>query len=90
MTDQVIPAEAVEAAAKALYATEAQPMYDESKEEFTGARPWEWLTERSWEVYREKARLTLEAAAPHILKSAYDLGFQHGSNEPANPYRATE
>ena len=35
-----------------------------------------------------KMRAALEAAAPHMLKSAYDLGFQHGSNEPANPYRA--
>ena len=61
--------EAVEAAARAIYATEAQPIYDEVKEEFTGHRPWEWLTERSWYAYRDKARLTLEAAAP-IIKAA--------------------
>ena len=96
----MIPAEAVEAAARAIYATEAQPMYDESKEEFTGARPWEWLTERSWEVYREKARLTLEAAAPYMLANALDQGEMAGSQAHAleeyphleltkNPYRPT-
>jgi hypothetical protein len=36
------------------------------------------------------ARAALEAAAPYMLKSAYDLGFQHGSNEPANPYRSAK
>jgi hypothetical protein len=77
----VIPDEAVEAAAKAIYATEAQPMYDESKEEFTGARPWEWLTERSWDVYRDKARLALEAAAPHMMAVAWEAGRQDGHME---------
>lgn len=51
-----------------------------------------WETEE--QAYKDAllslARLALEAAAPHMLKSAYDLGFQHGSNEPANPYRATK
>jgi hypothetical protein len=95
---QVIPDEAVEAAAKAIYATEAQPMYDEAKEQFTGARPWEWLTERSWDVYRNKARQTLEAAAPHLLANAWDEGGKaaierehaYGREEKAkfsNPYR---
>jgi hypothetical protein len=59
--------EAVEAAAKAIYATEAYPIYDEAKEEFTGHKPWEWLNERSWDSYRTKARTALEAAAPHLM-----------------------
>jgi hypothetical protein len=33
-------------------------------------------------------RVALEAAAPHLMKSAYDLGLQHGANQPTNPYRA--
>lgn len=42
---------------------------------------------QSWDAY---ARLALEAATPHMVQAAYDLGFQHGSNEPANPFRATK
>lgn len=64
----MIPDDAVEAAARAIYATEAQPIYDEVKEEFAGHKPWEWLNERSLESYRNKARLALEAAAPHLVR----------------------
>jgi hypothetical protein len=69
MRDNMIPAEAVEAAAKAIY--HPQPLYDEDKGEFTGNRPWEWLTPQSQEALRQDARAALEAAASHIL--AQDL-----------------
>jgi hypothetical protein len=71
----VIPAEAIEAAAKAIYGL--------------GVPDWHW-DERDKELqdlYRDDARAALEAAAPHMLKGAYDLGFLHGSTEPPNPYR---
>jgi hypothetical protein len=92
----VIPDEAVEAAAKAIYATEAQPIYDEYKEEFTGHKPWEWLLDKSRESYRDKARAALEAAAPHLLADCWDRAVEAKENmaplhgNPVNPYRKVQ
>jgi len=60
MTNQVIPAEAVEAAAKAIYGL--------------GVPDWHW-DERDKELqdlYREDARAALEAAAPYIRAQAIE------------------
>jgi len=51
MSGAAIPAEAVEAAARAIYAAEEYPR----------------LYEHSWDTYREKARAALEAAAPYLM-----------------------
>lgn len=85
--------EAVEAAAKAIYATEAYPIYDEAKEVFTGHKPWEWLNEGSWASYRTKARAAMEAAAPYLMAEAWDEGvdwvWEGGPDvKDDNPYRS--
>jgi len=41
-------------------------------------------------VGRSEMRAALEAAAPLMIKSAYDLGLQHGANQPTNPYGASK
>lgn len=50
-----------------------------------------WDGDGGWFAFQEflpKLRGALEAAAPHMLREAYDLGFRHGSNEPTNPHRS--
>lgn len=56
--DAVMFSEAnIERAAKAYYEEyEAQPIYDEDLEEFTGHRKWEWLDDESQERYRKRVR----------------------------------
>ena len=56
MTNQVIPAEAVEAAAKEIVRTVVE-------------RSWESLLPSRQEWYRTQARAALEAAAPHMLNT---------------------
>lgn len=58
MTDQVTPAEAVEAAAKAAYS-----LSDEAQE-------WDDLSDRRRQRYRHEVTLVLEAAAPHMIGEA--------------------
>jgi hypothetical protein len=74
MTNQVIPAEAVEAAAEAMYAEDGG------------------VGEFSLCVYEDYAKAMLEAAAPHLMRTAWDEGWEaHGDwgGPTPNPYRPT-
>lgn len=54
--------EAIERAAKDFYTEfEAQPIYDEATERFTGHRLWEWLTPESQERYKARIRSVVAA-----------------------------
>lgn len=60
MTNQVIPTQAVEAAAKA-----------EFESEFRGTpAKWEFMLEDTRNRYQDRVRAALEAAAPHIRADA--------------------
>lgn len=75
-----IPAQAVEAAAEALY---------ENKYEYRA-----WDEAKSPESWRDSARAALEAAAPHLLENAWNEGAysEHdfdGTPTGINPYTAS-
>lgn len=70
----MIPAEAVEAAAKLIYRTSGRKRVMSYEQ----ARP----------TCEDEARLILEAAAPHMVQAAYYLGLEHGANQPTNPHRS--
>jgi hypothetical protein len=72
---QVIPAEAVEAAAKAL-ATDRKAEHWFSEEEWEGI-----IADQYKEPYRRKARAALEAAAPYMLAQAWEEGRLVGRAE---------
>lgn len=90
--NQVIPAEAVEAAAKAAFAQ----TYDASE--------WELVVIQTQARYMRDARTALEAAAPHMLAEAkadawdegkyahdhYLFNRHQGVRRPENPYRSVE
>lgn len=44
-----------ETIARAIYAQEAQPIYDEVSERMVGFRPWEWITEEHRDHYLSRA-----------------------------------
>ena len=71
MTNQVIPAEAVEAAAKAIH--EAGGFY-------------KWEDPEGWreQAANLEARPALEAAAPYMLAQAWDEGYTLGYADCAN------
>jgi hypothetical protein len=82
----VISDEAVEAAARNLYATFAP-------------YSWESLLPSRQNIWRNQTRLALEAAAPFIAAQAWDEGFKQGGpmhdvnmDDPdahtRNPYRS--
>ena len=78
---EVIPAEAVEAAAKAL------------RKKFNGyevERPWDSRDQRT--TYHNDAIAALEAAAPYMLAAAWDEGYDgaidaYDGRNVSNPYR---
>jgi hypothetical protein len=74
----VIPADAVEAAAKAL-ATDRKAEHWFSEEEWEGI-----IADQYKEPYRRKARAALEAAAPYILAQAWEEGYTLGYADCAN------
>lgn len=83
MTNPVIPVEAVEAAAKAVY-------------EDTFGKSWEDESEDYRNELRETQRLALEAAAPYMLAEAWDEGGRaatgtYDTGYPSrNPYRTPD
>ena len=82
MTNQVIPAHAVEAAAKAIY------------RHTLGLDDWDSRSDVMKETMRGKARAALEAAAPYMLAAAWEEGWDSfasfdsrpGGPYPTNPY----
>ena len=72
---EVIPAEAVEAAAKAL------------RKKFNGyevERPWDSRDQRT--TYRNDAIAALEAAAHYLQSAAWERGVEDGYHHRPNPY----
>jgi hypothetical protein len=65
----VIPAEAVEAAAKALYVLENQGR---------SACPFDSLPQSELNARIEMAQAALDAAAPYLLEPAYEQGWEDG------------
>lgn len=61
-TTNLLDEATVERCARALYGTEELPTYDESREKFTGTKPWDWLSEPFQDSYRVKVRAVLRAA----------------------------
>jgi hypothetical protein len=84
MTNQVIPEEAVEAAAKAIFAQQYDP--DEWTSAVTGTR----------DRCKRDARVALEAAAPRLMSAAWEEGRQAEEDagtltrSTPNPYDAAE
>ena len=80
MTNQVIPVEAVEAAAKAMLAAGNH------------VGGWDALPVFMQDNYLRDARAALEAAAPHMLAEAWDEGRDatieayDGRGDGSNPY----
>jgi hypothetical protein len=79
----VIPAEAVEAAAKVLIWEQSHGSY--------GYHPEGHPKRDDMDRYAEKhARAALEAAAPYMMRAAWDEGYtignRHDGRRDANPY----
>ena len=60
----MIPDEAVEAAARAIFESRSRMEWNEMNELFRGAK----------ESTRKEARAALEAAAPHLMAAAWERG----------------
>ena len=77
----MIPDEAVEAAAKALYVTERGPWVSGGGL-VTGGTPWGTSREASErDDYERRARAALEAAAPHLMAEAWDEGYDRAETD---------
>jgi hypothetical protein len=70
---QVIPDEAVEAAARAQYGNDVL-----SWDDGEAAPEWECEDDSLQEMYRAAARIALEAAAPHLMAEAWAEGHESG------------
>jgi hypothetical protein len=90
---QVIPDEAVEAAAKAMF------LYRSRSNGPDLGHIWDAeMNEDLKSIFKAEAQTTLEAAAPHLIRQAqaeaWDLGIRTGSPGTAhyylNPYRKDE
>ena len=80
MTNQVIPAEAVEAAAKAEY-----------EHEFLALEgTWADASKEVRALFRQSATMALEAAAPHIRASALEEAAQVVAEGGVGAYDSTE
>lgn len=77
---KVIPVEAVEAAALALY------------ERDYGVTDWDIVSVGTRDNYIDEARTALEAAAPYMMAGAWDEGYHTGDCESfdSNPYRTAQ
>jgi hypothetical protein len=71
----MIPDEAVEAAARALWRT------NQHDDEWVGEFP-EYI-----DFLRSEARYVLEAAAPHLQSAAWVRGVEDGYHHRPNPYK---
>ena len=80
----VIPAEAVEAAAKRYY------------EASNYGQQWKLLGNSDQAIYRHRIQMALEAAAPYMLAAAWQKGRSAGQMDPydrypaKNPYRSEQ
>jgi hypothetical protein len=86
----MIPDEAVEAAARGLHHAEHGPWVSGGGVT-PGGTPWGTSREMARkELYLSRARLALEAAAPHLMAIAWDEGCAAHEKWPwegPNPYR---
>lgn len=75
----MIPAEAVEAAAKAVYESTMED----------GDTPWEHFGGSSYlDYYRDHARAALESASPYIMAVAWDAGAIAGWRQSGEGWNA--
>jgi hypothetical protein len=93
LNQQAISAEAIEAAAKALY--EVYPSLAVPGDE-SSAVPWEFAHPARQYEDRKQARAALEVAAPYMLAEGWGQGYRAGLmsvefyGATPNPYRSND